>query len=99
MKFTNLQQKEFMPTATTTKPKKKESLDKHEIIVRPGYQPSNKLKDKVAIITGGDSGIGRSIAVLYAKEGADVAIVYHESDGDARETKALVEKEGRTCRL
>jgi NAD(P)-dependent dehydrogenase (short-subunit alcohol dehydrogenase family) len=98
-KIFSLLQKAFMPIATAAKPKKKESLDKHEIIVRPGYQPSNKLKDKVAIITGGDSGIGRSIAVLYAKEGADVAIVYHESDGDARETKTLVEKEGRTCRL
>lgn len=88
-----------MPTATATKPKKEENLNKHELIVRPGYQPSGKLKDKVAIITGGDSGIGRSIAVLYAKEGADVAIVYHQSDDDARKTKALVEKEGRACRL
>lgn len=88
-----------MPTATASKPKKKASLDKQEIIVRPGYQPAGKLKDKVAIITGGDSGIGRSVAVLFAKEGADVAIVYHESDGDARETQAMVKAEGRTCSI
>lgn len=88
-----------MTTATASKPNKEKSLDKQEIIVRPDYQPAGKLKDKVAIITGGDSGIGRSVAVLFAKEGADIAIVYHESDGDARETKALVEAAGRTCYL
>jgi NAD(P)-dependent dehydrogenase (short-subunit alcohol dehydrogenase family) len=52
------------------------------------------LQNKVALITGGDSGIGRAIAVHYAREGADVAIVYLEEDKDAEETKQLVEKEG-----
>lgn len=88
-----------MATAKALKPRKKKSLEKEELIVRPGYQPAGKLNNKVAIITGGDSGIGRSVAVLYAKEGADLAIVYHESDGDAKETKAMVEAEGRTCYL
>jgi NAD(P)-dependent dehydrogenase (short-subunit alcohol dehydrogenase family) len=65
----------------------------------PWYKGSNKLKDKVAIITGGDSGIGRSVAILYAREGASVAIIYLQNDKDAKETKQLVEKEGRKCLL
>ena len=68
-------------------------------VIKPNYQGSNKLKDKVALITGGDSGIGRSIAVLFAREGADVAICYLEEDGDAEETKKMVEQEGRRCLL
>ena len=65
----------------------------------PYYQGSGKLQGKVAIITGGDSGIGRAVAVLYAREGADVAIVYLAADVDAEETKRAVEKEGRKCLL
>ena len=65
----------------------------------PYYEGSGKLKDKVAIVTGGDSGIGRAVAALYAREGADVAIVYLASDQDAEETKRAVEKEGRKCLL
>lgn len=66
----------------------------------PMYKPADKLLDKVALITGGDSGIGRAVAVLYAKEGADVAIVYLEQEQqDADETKAAVENEGRRCIL
>jgi NAD(P)-dependent dehydrogenase (short-subunit alcohol dehydrogenase family) len=86
-----------MSTAAVSKPKKEDQLDQMAMIVRPDYIASGKLKDKVVIITGGDSGIGRSIAVLFAKEGADVAIVYLDSDGDANETKALVEAQGRAC--
>ena len=63
----------------------------------PFYIGSAKLKDKVALITGGDSGIGRSVAVLFAREGADIAIVHLDEDGDAEETAAAVEKEGRRC--
>lgn len=59
------------------------------------YQGSGKLKDKVALITGGDSGIGRAVAIAFAKEGADVAIVYLNEHDDAKETKHLVEAQGR----
>ncbi|MFC5448242.1 SDR family oxidoreductase [Paenibacillus aestuarii] len=61
------------------------------------YKPAGKLKDKVALITGGDSGIGRAVAIAYAKEGADVAIVYLNEHSDAEETHKLVEAEGRKC--
>jgi NAD(P)-dependent dehydrogenase (short-subunit alcohol dehydrogenase family) len=63
------------------------------------YKGSEKLLDKVAIITGGDSGIGRAVAVHYAKEGADVVISYLDEHEDANETKRLVEQEGRRCIL
>ncbi|MFB9866841.1 SDR family oxidoreductase [Vreelandella sulfidaeris] len=65
--------------------------------IRDSYRGTDKLLDKVAIITGGDSGIGRAVAVHYAREGADCTIVHLEEDTDAEETKRLVEAEGRRC--
>lgn len=69
------------------------------VTIRDGYVGSNKLKEKIAYITGGDSGIGRSVAVHFAREGANVAIVYLEETEDALETKRLVEAENRHCIL
>jgi NAD(P)-dependent dehydrogenase (short-subunit alcohol dehydrogenase family) len=64
------------------------------------YRPADKLEDKVALITGGDSGIGRSVAVLYAREGADVAIIYlPEEQKDAEHTQRVIEEQGRRCLL
>jgi NAD(P)-dependent dehydrogenase (short-subunit alcohol dehydrogenase family) len=63
----------------------------------PKYKGADKLKGKVAAITGGDSGIGRATAIAFAREGADVAIIYLNEHRDAEETKALVEKEGTRC--
>jgi len=73
------------------KPRPKAAAEKH--------RGSGKLRDKAAIITGGDSGIGRAVAIAFAKEDADVSVVYLEEEKDANETKRLVEKEGRECLL
>lgn len=63
------------------------------------YQPAAKLKNKIALITGADSGIGRAVATAFALEGADVAIVYNVNDSDAEETKRMVEEKGQRCLL
>ncbi|HEX8833523.1 MAG TPA: SDR family oxidoreductase [Abditibacteriaceae bacterium] len=65
----------------------------------PGYHAAGKLRNQVALITGGDSGIGRAVAIAFAKEGADVAVSYLNEHSDAEETKRLVESHGRRCLL
>jgi NAD(P)-dependent dehydrogenase (short-subunit alcohol dehydrogenase family) len=77
----------------------KESKMEPKPAFQPEYLGSGRLKDKIALITGGDSGIGRAVAVLFAKEGADVAIAYLNEHDDANETKINVEKYGRRCLL
>lgn len=90
--------KEF-PDQKQSLPGDQDKMQPEPEIIRDGYKGSDKLKGKIALITGGDSGIGRSVAVHFAKEGADVAIVYLKEDDDARKTKQLVEEAGRTCLL
>jgi len=65
----------------------------------PSYRGSGKLQGKVALITGGDSGIGRAVAIAFAKEGADVAVLYLDEHKDAEETRSLVEEHRQTCLL
>jgi NAD(P)-dependent dehydrogenase (short-subunit alcohol dehydrogenase family) len=85
------------PKQHLKKPGLEAELDPVPMYQAPHYQGSGKLKGKIALITGGDSGIGRAIAVLYAREGADVAIIYLNEHRDADETKRAVEAEGRRC--
>ena len=87
------------PKQHQVKPGEEHKLNPAPMYDAPYYLGSAKLKDKVAIITGGDSGIGRSVAVLFAREGADIAIVYLTEHKDAEITKEAVRKEGRRCIL
>lgn len=81
---------------------RRDENSEHKMSPRPSsedwsYKPGGKLEGKAALISGGDSGIGRATAICYAKEGADVAILYHDQHKDAEETKRRVEAEGRRC--
>jgi NAD(P)-dependent dehydrogenase (short-subunit alcohol dehydrogenase family) len=86
-----------LPAQHLAKPGREADLALAPRFLAPDYQGSGKLADKVALVTGGDSGIGRAVAVLFAREGADVAIVYLDEHQDARDTKKYVEAEGRRC--
>ncbi|GAA4176638.1 SDR family oxidoreductase [Shinella granuli] len=85
------------PKQHQPKPGQEAKLDPAPMYDAPFYKGSEKLKGKVALITGGDSGIGRAVAVLFAREGADIAICHLAEGVDAKETIAAVEAEGRRC--
>jgi NAD(P)-dependent dehydrogenase (short-subunit alcohol dehydrogenase family) len=86
-----------LPAQHLRKPGLESELEPRPRFTAPDYKGSEKLKNMVAIVTGGDSGIGRAVSVLFAREGADVAIVYLNEHEDAEETRRAVEAEGRRC--
>jgi NAD(P)-dependent dehydrogenase (short-subunit alcohol dehydrogenase family) len=93
------EQPEGLPAQHLRKPGLEVDLELAPRFLAPDYRGSGKLQDFVALITGADSGIGRAVAVLFAREGADVAVAYHSSTVDAEETRRCVEAEGRQCLL
>jgi len=88
-----------LPSQEQSRPGIESKIEPRPQFLAPDYKGSEKLKDKVAIITGGDSGIGRSVAVLFAREGADVAIIYLSEKSDAEETAEYIKREGRRALL
>ncbi|MGH8233425.1 MAG: SDR family oxidoreductase [Rhodanobacteraceae bacterium] len=90
MRFAQTQEKQ---------PGSERQMDPLPLVIRDDYRGSGKLLGRIALITGGDSGIGRSVAVHFAREGADVAILYLDEHEDADDTREMVEAEGRRCLL
>lgn len=89
----------FAPQQQEHQPGKEKEMVPQPEYISPNYQAGGKLKGKKALITGGDSGIGRAVAVHFAREGADVSIIYLEEQADAEETRRLVEREEQRCLL
>jgi NAD(P)-dependent dehydrogenase (short-subunit alcohol dehydrogenase family) len=88
-----------LPSQQLDKPGSEAAMQLKPQFLAPDYCGSGKLAGLVAVVTGGDSGIGRAVAVLYAREGADVAVIYLSEHEDANETKRYVEAEGQSCLL
>jgi len=91
--------KDFPPQHQDQQPGFEYAMNPHPIDEDPNYKAAGKLKGKVAVITGGDSGIGRAITIAFAKEGANIAIVYLNEEFDAEETKKRVREIGQHCHL
>ncbi|MBT2573193.1 SDR family oxidoreductase [Bacillus sp. ISL-51] len=91
--------KEFPAETQNRQPGIESEMNPAPVYEDKEYKGADKLKGKTALITGGDSGIGRAVAVAYAKEGANIAIVYFDEHGDAEDTKKRVEQEGVKCLL
>lgn len=89
--------KKIQPQIQSKQPGIEKAMNPRPIFEDPDYKSAEKLMDKVAIITGGDSGIGRAVAVAYALEGADIAILYFDEHEDADETRKIIENKGRKC--
>ncbi|MFC4599576.1 SDR family oxidoreductase [Cohnella hongkongensis] len=89
----------FPPQHQNAQPGIEQNMNPKPESESPVYKPAGKLTGKAALVTGGDSGIGRAVSIVYAKEGADVAVLYLNEDADAEETKRQVEAEGRRCLL
>jgi len=95
----NQQPTKFPPQHQNEHPGVESEMSPQPLSMDSAYKGSGKLNNKIAIITGGDSGIGKAVAIYFAKEGSDVVIVYLNEQQDAEETKKLVEAEGRKCLL
>ena len=93
------EQPRSLPAQHLVKPGRESDLELEPRFLAPDYQGSGKLENMVAIVTGGDSGIGRAVAIMFAREGADVGILYLDEHDDAARTREYVEAEGRRCVL
>src|SRR5689334_13847623 len=87
--------KEKQPSAITSE----KQMEHTPVVDDVNHKPSGKLKGKIALITGGGSGIGKAVAILFAKEGAKVVINYYKGEEDAKDTEALIKKYGGECLL
>ena len=91
--------KKLRPLQQQQRPGKESPLNPQSLTAPIEYPPEGKLFGKVALISGADSGIGKAVALLFAKEGADIAFCYLSETEDAKDTKALVEAYGRKCMM
>ena len=89
----------FPPQHQPQHPGNQERMNPKPVTYDDSYIGTNKLKDMVAIVTGGDSGIGQAIAIIYAKEGANIVVPYFTESGDANETARIAQQTGRRAYL
>lgn len=87
----------FPPQQQAKQPGVESLMNPRPLSIKPDYQASSKLTNKLAIITGGDSGIGRAVALAFAREGADIVIAYYDEHEDAADTKQQIEQSGQRC--